>query len=92
MQAKLRQTSKQRREFINITLGRKEEVLIGLKQQSANKKLKNDFKYWAGCARTHTETTIDEDRNSIARKIGSPAECGNLLSLIEHISKKDISD
>ncbi len=82
LQSKLRQTNKQRRDFINVAFGKKEEDVIGLKQ-SANKK--KDYKYWAGGARTHTETAIDGEIYPTVRKIGSPAEFGNLLSLIEHI-------
>ena len=69
---------------MNISLVKKEEKLIGLKL-SANKKVQDDFKYHCGRARTHTETAIEDDRKISILTIGSPAECGDLSSLIEHI-------
>jgi hypothetical protein len=84
LHSKFRQKSNQRREFINISLGKKEDRLIGLKQ-SANKKVQDDFYNQCGRARTHTETAIDDYRKTSILTIGSPADCGNLSSLIEHI-------
>ena len=69
---------------MNISLGKKEDRIIVLKQ-SANKKVQDDFKYQCGRARTHIETAIEKNQKTSILTIGSPAECENLSSLIEHI-------